>query len=231
MKLANFFAFFFDIIAFMSKKITNFALVTVFLASMQTTTTAIILGVQRYSDRASIVRAYTRACGRSNYIVYGLGSRRKGAGVYTPMSIVELTLKQDAGRELETIVDAQLAYVPKRMGTDIRRQTVAMFVAELLQNVLHHPLRDDGLFDMLMMIAVDLDQAEDIENVHLRCMVELAAHLGIGIDPDTHPQLVSVPEGRKARQAQLRALCDYFALHIDGWQPLYSLDVLSELFS
>lgn len=214
----------------MSKKITNFALLTDFYTPMQTTTTAIILSVQRYSDRASIVRAYTRACGRSNYIVYGLGSRRKGAGVYTPMSIVELTLKQDAGRDMATIVDAHLAYVPKRMGTDIRRQTVALFVAELLQNTLRHPLRDDALFDRVMMTAVELDEAEDIENVHLRCMVELAMHLGVGIDEERHPELVTPPQGRAARQQQLTDLCDYYARHIDGWQPMCSADVLRELF-
>lgn len=197
---------------------------------MQTTTTAIILGTQRYSDRATVVRAYTRAHGRTNYIVYGVQSRRKGLGVYTPMSVVELTLNHTPNRELDTIADARLAYVPQRMMTDIRRQTVAMFVAELIQNTLRHPLRDDVLFDLLMVTAVDVDRADDVENVHLRCMVELAQCLGIGIDPERHPDLVTMPHTRIERQQQLDALCAYYACHLDGWQEMCSTEILRELF-
>ena len=40
---------------------------------------AVILSLRPYSDRAHIVHTYTRACGRMNYMVYGLGKKKSSA--------------------------------------------------------------------------------------------------------------------------------------------------------
>lgn len=44
---------------------------------MLTTTEAIVLSLQPYSDKAHILHAFTRAGGRVNYVVYGLGRKKK----------------------------------------------------------------------------------------------------------------------------------------------------------
>ncbi|MBQ2540692.1 MAG: recombination protein O N-terminal domain-containing protein [Paludibacteraceae bacterium] len=194
------------------------------------TTTAIVLQLRPYSDRASILHAYTRAGGRGTYILYGVGSRRKGAGVYTPLSLVELTVREGRNGSLSTVEQAHLIYTPSLITTDIRRQTVAIFLSELLSHTLYQPMQDEALFDYLMTVVADLDRCDDPENVHLRTMCGLASRLGFAINEEQHPWLTAVPATRAQRQEQLRQLCAYYADHVDGWQEMKSLDILTEIF-
>ena len=190
---------------------------------------AVILSLRPYSDRAHIVHTYTRACGRMNYMVYGLG-KKKSTGVYAPLSVVEMEVSA-SGRAMESVKEAHLAYIPQRIATDMRRQTVALFIAEVLYRTLRHPMTDEGLFDMIASTVRLLDSTEQPENVHLAFLIRLADQLGFAINEDEHPELVGLPESRKGRQEQLRGLCKYFAQHIDGWQDPLSMDVLTEVFA
>ena len=58
---------------------------------MLSTIDAIVLTLQPHTDKAHILHAYTRAGGRVNYRVYGLMSRKKNIGLYTPLSLLQIT--------------------------------------------------------------------------------------------------------------------------------------------
>lgn len=197
--------------------------------SMLVTTPAIVLSLQPYSDKAHILHTFTRAYGRVNYMVYGLG-RKKSAAQYAPLSLEELTYDATPARQFQTLRQARLLYVPTQLPQDLRRQTVAMFVAEILYRTLRHPMEDTVLFDYLTSVVQELDTTPQPENLHIRFLVGLAALMGFGIDEEIHPELVQVPNSRSERQQQLQALCNYFAEQIDDWQSPRSLDVLMELF-
>ena len=194
------------------------------------TTTAIILQLRPHSDRAHILHAYTRASGRAAFLLYGVGSRRKRAGVYAPFSLVELTVREGRGGQLPTVEQATLLYTPTQTQTDIRRQTVALFLSELISHTLSLPMQDEPMFDFLSRVVRDLDQASDPENVHLRAMIGLSEQLGFAIDQEQYPLLCTMPDSRAQRQEQLRQLCAYYAEHVDSWRPLSSLDILTEIF-
>ena len=194
------------------------------------TTTAVILQLQPCSDRASILHAYTRAGGRGAYIIYGIGSRKKGGGVYAPLSLVELTVREGRNGSLPTVEHANIIYTPLHTTADIRRQTVAIFLSELFAHTLYQPLQDEPLFDYIMSVVAELDTCDDPENVHLRTMQGLAERLGFAISQEQYPWLCVVPATRMQRQEQLRQLCAYYADHVDGWQEMKSLDILTEIF-
>ena len=194
------------------------------------TTTAIILQLRPHSDRAHILHAYTRASGRAAFLIYGVGSRRKRSGVYAPLSLVELTVREGRGSQLPTVEQVSLSYAPTLTQTDIRRQTVALFLSELIAHTLSLPMQDEQMFQFLQSVVHDLDQAPDPENVHLRAMIGLAEQLGFAIDEEQYPLLTAMPESRAQRQEQLRQLCAYYAEHVDSWRPLSSLDILTEIF-
>ncbi|MGM9810003.1 MAG: DNA repair protein RecO [Paludibacteraceae bacterium] len=189
---------------------------------------AIVLSIRPYSDRAHILHTYTREQGRMNYMVYGLG-KKKSQALYAPLSLLEVVVSPSA-KALPSIKEAHLAFVPQHLHTDMRRRTVAMFIAEVLYRTLRHPMADEALFDFIATTIHLLDSTEQPENIHLAFLIQLAAHLGFAIDEEAHPDLLTLPQNRQARQQHLRALCDYFALHTDGWQPPLSLDVLTEVF-
>ena len=190
---------------------------------------AIVLSLQPYSDRAHILHAYTREHGRTNYMLYGLG-KKKSQALYAPLSLLEIAVSPSS-KSLPSVKEAHLAFVPQHLPTDMRRQTVALFIAEVLYRTLRHPMADEALFDFIASTIRFLDTTEQPENIHIAFLIHLAAHLGFAIDEETHPNLLTLPQSRSARQKQLRALCDYFALHIDGWQTPLSLDVLTEVFA
>ena len=190
---------------------------------------AIVLSLQPYSDRAQILHTYTREHGRTNYMLYGLGKKQSQA-LYAPLSLLEIAVSPSS-KSLPSLKEAHLAFVPQHLHTDMRRQTVALFIAEVLYRTLRHPMADEALFDFIASTIRFLDTTEQPENIHIAFLIHLAAHLGFAIDEETHPDLLTLPQSRSARQKQLRALCDYFALHIDGWQTPLSLDVLTEVFA
>lgn len=197
---------------------------------MQVTTEGIVLSIQRRGDSSSVLHVYTRASGRVNYMVYGAGSKRHASGQFLPLSLVELTVDMHPNRDLGTVKESRLMYVPTCMDTDVRRQSVAMFIAEVLFRTMRHPMADELLFERLVEVVHEVDTADDIENVHLRFLVSFAACLGFAIDAEQYPELLREPHTRKERQELLLSLCQYFHEHIDDWQQPKSLDVLHELF-
>lgn len=191
---------------------------------MLVTTDAIVLSLQPHSDKAHVLHAYTRTGGRINYMVYGLG-KKNSSGKYTPLSIVQLTTDE---RSIRT---AQLTFVPATITTDPYKRTIALFMSEILHNVLRHPMEDAPMYDFLADSIRELDQTDEPQNFHLQFLVNFAAKLGFAI-PENHTlyTIHNTPYTRKARQKALRALCAYFAEHVETWQDPKSLDILMEVF-
>ena len=207
---------------------------------MLLTTDAIVLSLQPHSDKAHVLHAYTRAGGRINYMVYGLG-RKHPSGRYTPLSLIQITANHAApgeGGKFPTLKEATLVYSPQ--DGDIYKQTVSLFISEVIYHTLRYPMADEQLYDFLESSVRALDASPYF---HLQFLVGFAAKLGFAIDdsPGASSRLTggaaSAEEGillspltRKERQQQLRALWDYFAEHVETWQQPKSLDVLTEVF-
>lgn len=189
---------------------------------MLNTTDAIVLSLQPHSDKAHILHAYTRASGRVNYMVYGLG-RKNTAGKYSPLSIVQLTADE---RSIRT---AQLSFVPMTTVTDPYKRTIALFISEVLYHVLRHPMPDEPMFDFIAQAIQALDEAEEPQNFHIDFLIGLAAKLGFAI-PEDDALMAVVPHTRTERQKKLRDLCAYFEEHVETWQDPKSLNILTEVF-
>ena len=209
------------------------------IPSMLVTTDAIILSLQPYSDKAHLLHAYTRAHGRVNYMVYGLG-RKHAIGLYTPFTVVQLTADYPSASSSKppTLKEATRigSNVGMNGGTDAIRQSIALFLSEVLYHTLRHPMSDEPLFDFIASYAQLLWQTDadektvELSNLHIRFLIGFAAQLGFSIDEKEQPQLVRPPLSRPARQKQLRALCGYFADHVETWVEPRSLDILTEIF-
>ena len=127
---------------------------------MLSTTDAIVLSLQPHSDKAHVLHAYTRAGGRNNYMVYGLG-RKNAAGKYSPLSLVQITTDD---RSIRT---AQLTYIPASLTSDPYKRAITLFLSEVLYHVLRHPMQDEPMFDFLANAIQELDQTNQPQNFHL----------------------------------------------------------------
>jgi DNA repair protein RecO (recombination protein O) len=189
---------------------------------MLSTTDAIVLSLQPHSDKAHVLHAYTRAGGRVNYKVYGLG-RKNASGKYSPLSIVQLTTDE------HSIRTAQLSFVPTTIVSDPYKRTIALFLSEVLYHVLRHPMQDEEMYDFIVQAIRELDTTDIPQNFHLQFLVNFAAKLGFAVD-ETKTSLCITPKTRTERQEALQALCSYFEEHVDTWKSPRSLDVLMEVF-
>lgn len=183
---------------------------------MLTTTQAIVLSVVRHNDKSSILHAYTRACGRVSFILYGHKFRP------SPLSLVELTYDHVPTRDIQTIKSIALSNTPAL--SDPSRQCVSIFVAEILLSVFSHPMEDEAMYDFLTATVQDINTCPDPENSHLRFLVGLSSYLGFG-EPE-----VPVPTTRLERQQALRELLSYFLTHCEGFTMPRSLEILTEIF-
>lgn len=190
---------------------------------------AIVLHTTRYSDTGSIVHLYTAEHGRMQYVVYG----SKFKALLRPLSIIDFTStrRNNAPMQMGTLSSVSQLYIPRQLTTDIQRQCVAMFIAEVLVGTLRHPMSDQPLFDWLCEIIQHLDQDTEISNLHFHFLVEYATYLGIGIDDMEHPNWLVAPTSRNERQQRLRQLIAYYEEHIEDFRSPKSLDVLIEVFN
>ncbi len=199
---------------------------------MLLTTDAIVLSLQPHSDKAHVLHAYTRAGGRVNYMVYGLG-RKNAIGKYMPLSLIQITADHPVSG-LPTLREASLLpLISNPLISNPSKQAISLFIAEVLYHVLRHPMTDEPMFDFLAQAIQSLDTTNEPQNFHLQFLADFAAKLGFAIDPSnpliSNPLILS-PKTRQERQKQLRALCSYFEEHVETWQTPKSLDVLMEVF-
>jgi Recombinational DNA repair protein (RecF pathway) len=198
---------------------------------MKQTTEAIVLGLRKHSDKLSVLHVYSKAEGRLALQVYGAHGKHKVRAAYQPLSVVEITYDAQPSRTMPVLSTVDPLYMPEQVYGDIRRQTIALFVTEMLMLTLTHPMHDSRMYEFIDDFVHELNGNQTPENMHLLFMLRLAELLGIGM-PDGLPTdtVLSQPMSRTQRQQELRRLCDYYLEHVDSFRPPKSLDILIEVF-
>lgn len=199
-----------------------------------------MLGLRKHSDKMSLLHTYTRSEGRVLLQVYGAQSKNKVRAAYQPLSVVELTCSTNPTRQIATLDRIDPVYLPEQVYTDIRRQTVALFVTEILLLTLTHPMQDEQIYEFIVDFVHELNDSSAPENMHLLFMIRLAELLGIGTPElndipfrttQSWSEVCSVGLSHHARQKLLRELCDYYLTHIESFRMPKSLDILAEVFA
>ena len=204
-------------------------------SKMKQTTEAIVLGLKKHSDKMSLLQVYTKAEGRLSLQVYGAHGKHKIKAAYQPLSIVELTYSVNPSRPFATVDTIDPVFLPEQVYADIRRQSIALFVTEMLMLTLTHPQQDEPIYEFLDDFVHELNGSSAPENMHISFMMQLAELLGIGSPAISSQQsaissLQSAINNRVTRQEILRQLCDYYLMHVDSFRLPKSLDILIEVF-
>lgn len=204
---------------------------------------AIVLGLRPYTDRWSLLQLYSRQEGVLRLQVYGAHSKRRSHVLYQPLSVVEVDFERPLSSDLGRLVSLDATYLPQGIYDDIRKQTIAIFVAEVLSLALIHPLQDLALYEYLTTFISELEDTQQPEDMHVLLLMHLAGALGIGLPPmaffpklaqDEDTLLEKVLQQRLLRAERryvLERLCDYYAEQLDYFRRPKSLDVLTEVFA
>ena len=148
---------------------------------MQVNTNAIVLTSLKYGDTSLIVKAFTQTDGLKSYLLKGVLASKKGklkAAYFQPLTQLELTANHKNKGTLETIREVKIVNHYKTLHTDIVKNSLVLFLAEMLSNSIQEEQQDASLYNYLEYSLKWLDSNEKIANFHLLFLLNLTRFLG-----------------------------------------------------
>ena len=129
-----------------------------------------------------VVHLLTDALGRQSYMVQGVrSSRGRGSklALFQPMFALEFEGLTSSRQQMHRFREVQSGIVLQRMPFDVRRSTIALFMAEVLCRLVKESEPDSQLFDFVWESIGALDSMEEgVANFHLWFLVNLSRFLG-----------------------------------------------------
>ncbi len=142
----------------------------------------IVLHTIKYGDSSLVAYLLTDTGGRQTYMVQGVKSTRghgNKAALLQPMFILEFEGLESPKAEMHRIREMRSAVTLRSIPFDVRKSTVALFMAEMLYRLVREVEPNSPLFDLVCDSVTALDaMTEGVANFHLWFMVSLSAHLG-----------------------------------------------------
>ncbi len=166
---------------------------------MQITTKAIVLSSLKFGDTSLIVKCFTLEAGLKSYMLKGVLKAKKAkvkAAYFQPLSQLEIEVNHKNKGTLESIREVKIAYSYQSLHTDIKKSSVAMFLAEMLSTSIQEEEQNEGMFQYLETSLQWLDTHKEIANFHMLFLLNLTRYLGFYPDTtNSHYDNFSLLEG------------------------------------
>lgn len=153
-------------------------------------TKAVILRTVKYGETSLIVSAYTELYGLQSYIVQGVRtSSKKGSGkanYFQPGSMLELIVYHHDLKNLQRIKEFKWSYLYEHVFADVIKNTVLLYMMELLQKCVKQPENNPDLFYFIEDALMQLDKASDTvtANFPLYFALHLTNFFGFQLNTD-----------------------------------------------
>jgi len=145
-------------------------------------TEGIVLHTIKHSDTGIISHIFTKKYGRLSFIVKGLSSK-KGAtrrAYFQALQPVNMEFYYREKRDLHIIKEATPLFNFTNLHSDIRKNSMIMFLGEVLYKALRPAGPDENLYDYLIDSLDYLDKDNSIApNFHIGFIIGLTKYLGI----------------------------------------------------
>ncbi len=145
----------------------------------------VVLGTLKYGEKGVIVHILTDVAGRQSYMVQGLRTTAKGSkmAMLQPMFAVEFEGLVSSKMSMHRMKDLAPGIVLHSTPFDVRKSTMALFMAEVLHRFVKDNEQTEGLFDFVWASVGALDALEEgISNFHLWFLANLSRLLGFAPD-------------------------------------------------
>ncbi|MEH6513067.1 DNA repair protein RecO [Maribacter arcticus] len=148
---------------------------------MQVTTRAIVFSAIKYGDTSLIVKAFTASDGIKSYLLRGVLTSKKGklkTAYFQPLTQLEIVANHRNKGTLETLREAKVYYHYQSLYSDMAKNAMTLFLAELLVNSIREEERNEELFEFIEASLQWLDIHKDVANFHLFFMLSITKFLG-----------------------------------------------------
>jgi DNA repair protein RecO (recombination protein O) len=145
-------------------------------------TRGIALHTVKFSETSIIAKVYTELFGLQSYMIKG--ARRHGSkirpGLFQPLTLLEMTVYRKEKNSLHTLKEAGIIHPYQTLHADIRKSSMALFIAELVYKSIGEEEPNPALFSFLTETCLHLDGPAGILPVFpLFFAVKLTKFLGI----------------------------------------------------
>ncbi len=144
-------------------------------------TEGIVLHYIKYGETSIIAHVYTRDFGKQSYLVQGVRKRKAklSRNIFYPLMTINMEVYHKDKRELQRIKEADPAFYFNTIPFDIKKSTIAVFIAEILYRSLKEETSNNTLFDFLKNAIQILDTKNDRFTLfHHLFLVQLTKYLG-----------------------------------------------------
>ena len=209
---------------------------------------AIVLSVTRTAESSLVVHTVGSALGRRSFITSA--GKKSPMALFQPLSIVDMEVVENPRSDLWRIRNLRQQYPLAGIRSSLHKNTMTMFLSEVLFRTLKQGAFEEGLFDWCEGAILALDALEgDFANFHLRFLMEFASVLGFAPSPEnlapfagahlpqicallqaSLPEFLLVPLSGRQRGEIAQSLLRYIAFHCETQLNVRSLPVLQELY-
>ena len=167
-------------------------------------TKGIVLRTIKYGETSVITSVYTELFGIQSYIVKGVrqvSKKSSGKGIYfQPAAVLDMIVYHNELKDLNFIKEFQWGYLYEHVLFDVVKNTVAMYIVEMVQHSLKQPEANPELYNMVEDSLKQLDKghASLTANLPLYFTLHLAGELGFKIQGEYSADLpfLDLQEGK-----------------------------------
>ncbi|MBE0649251.1 MAG: DNA repair protein RecO [Bacteroidales bacterium] len=155
---------------------------------MNVTTRGIVFNKVKYGESSLIVKVLTEELGLQSYLVKGVNSKnaRLKPSLFQPLSLLEMVVYHKGVHGLQHIKEARIAQPWQHIPFSPEKQSILMFLDEVLYKTIRHETPDKELFQWIFQALVWFDLEEkNFLNFHLLFLIQLARFLGFSPKKET----------------------------------------------
>ncbi|MCL7761907.1 DNA repair protein RecO [Polaribacter sp. Z014] len=145
------------------------------------TTKAIVLSTLKFGDSSLIVKCYTEEEGVKSYLIRGILKAKKGGlkvAYFQPLTQLIIVASHNNKGTLNSIKEVQVSNPYQTIYRDIVKQSVVLFLSEVLSYAIKEEEKNEDLFEYLESGLIWLDLHDKIANFHLLFLLNLTRFLG-----------------------------------------------------
>jgi len=153
-------------------------------------TKGIVLRSVKYGETSLVVTAFTEAFGLQSYMVNGVRTTSKQsvgkAAHFQPAAMLDMVVYHNQFVNLQRIREFKWAHLYQHLFSNVRKNSVALFMIELLNKCLKEPEANAELFYFVEDAFLHLDEADEkvTANFALFFALHLAQFFGFRINDE-----------------------------------------------
>ena len=141
-------------------------------------TKGIVLRAIKYGETSLVVTMLTELFGVQTYMVNGVRSSKKGpakANLFQPGAVLDLVVYHHEQKNMQRIKEFGWSVVYQNVLTDVIKNSIALYIVELLYKILKQPEKNEELFYFTEDVLRHLDTAD--KSVTANIPLYFALHL------------------------------------------------------